>query len=84
MNGDGKMGIEDLYGYAGETENLYYGIVSAGRELIKKDGNDMPVYVGLDDAGLTAFNKLLTLPGDKNLSLRATTGTARDSTCGSE
>lgn len=71
LNGDGKMGIEDLYGYAGETENLYYGVVSAGRELIKKDGNDMPVYVGLDDAGLTAFNKLLTVLGDKNLSLRA-------------
>jgi hypothetical protein len=71
LNGDGKMDMNDLYGYAGETENLYYGIISAGSELIKKDSGDMPVYVGLDDAGLTVFNKLLTMLGDKNISLRA-------------
>lgn len=71
LDGDGKMGRGDLYGYAGETENLYYGIVSAGRELIIKDSSDMPVYAGLDDAGLAAFNKLLNMFGDKNVSLRA-------------
>ena len=71
LDGDGKMGREDLYGYAGETENLYYGIISAGSAMIKKDGNDMPVYSGLDEAGLIAFNKLITMFGDKSVSLRA-------------
>jgi len=72
LTGDGRMGRDDLYGYAGETTNLYYGLISAGVELIKKDESDLPVYSGgLDDAGLTAFNKLISMFGDKNVSLRA-------------
>ena len=71
LDGDGVMGRGDLYGYAGETSNLYFGLVSTGIELIKKDGADMPVYAGLDDAGLTVFNKLMSTFGDKTVALRA-------------
>jgi len=71
LDGDGVMGRGDLYGYAGETWNLYFGLMSAGHTLIQKDANDLPVYTGLDDAGLNSFNKLMTMLGDKNLVLRA-------------
>ena len=52
VDGDGIMGMDDMYGYAGETYNLYIALLSAGSELIKKDENDLPVYVGLDDMGV--------------------------------
>ena len=71
INGDGIMGMDDMYGYAGETYNLYIALLSAEGELIKKDENDLPVYVGLDDAGMTVFQKLLAMFGDKSLTLRA-------------
>ena len=71
LDGDGAMGRGDLYGYAGETWNLYFGLMSAGHALIQKDAGDLPVYTGLDDAGLGSFNKLISMFGDKNLVLRA-------------
>ena len=71
LNGDGKMDDLDMYGYAGETYNLYLAILSAGSSISKKDANDLPVYTGLDDAGISAFQKLLSMFGDKALCLRA-------------
>ena len=71
VDGDGIMGMNDMYGYAGETYNLYIALLSAGSELIKKDENDLPVYVGLDDMGVTVFLKLMAMFGDKTLTLRA-------------
>jgi hypothetical protein len=71
LNGDGIMGVEDQYGYAGETYNLYLGILSAGGEIIKKDKDDLPYYAGLDDISLNAFDKLISMLGDKTLTLRA-------------
>ena len=71
LNGDGEMGIEDQYGYAGETYNLYLALLSTGSEIIKKDNGDLPVYIGLDEIGLTSFTKLLAMLGDKTLTLRA-------------
>ena len=71
LDGDGMMGMDDQYGYAGETYNLYIAILSTGSELIKKDKDDLPYYAGLDDAGLTVFNKLIAMLGDKTLTLRA-------------
>ena len=71
LNGDGKMDPEDMYGYAGETYNLYIALLSAESEIIKKDANDLPVYTGLNDLGINAFQKLLAMFGDKSLCLRA-------------
>ena len=71
LNGDGKMGFEDMYGYAGETYNLYLGVLSSGSSITSKDPGDLPIYTGLDDAGINSFQKLLSMLGDKTLCLRA-------------
>ena len=71
LDGDGLMGIHDRYGYAGETYNLYIGLLSAGHQFFKKNNEDLPEYAGLDNAGINSFEKLMTLLGDKNLVLRA-------------
>jgi len=71
LNGDGIMDPDDQYGYAGETYNLYLGVLSAGSEVIQKGKDDLPFYAGLDDIGLNAFTKLMSMLGDKTLTLRA-------------
>lgn len=71
LNGDGTMGIEDQYGYSGEIYNMYIGLLSARSGVTAKDDNDLPIYTGLDNAGITVFEKLLSMFGDKNISLRA-------------
>jgi len=71
LDGDGKMTVDDMYGYAGETYNLYIALLSAEINIITKDANDLPVYAGLNDAGVNAFQKLIVMFGDKNLTLRA-------------
>ena len=71
LDGDGKMGIEDMYGYAGDTYNLYLALLSSGSGVTAKDSDDLPIYIGLDDAGVSSFHKLLEMLGDKNLTLRA-------------
>jgi hypothetical protein len=71
LNGDGVMGMEDMYGYAGETYNLYLALLSSGSGIVAKDNNDLPVYTGLDESGVASFTKLLEVLGDKNLTLRA-------------
>ncbi|MCL2772268.1 MAG: extracellular solute-binding protein [Oscillospiraceae bacterium] len=71
LNGDGVMTWEDQFGWEGECWDMNPGIISAGVQLTSKDSSDLPVYNGLDDKGMTAFTKLLTLLGDKNLCLRS-------------
>lgn len=71
LNGDGAMGIEDMYGYAGETYNMYLALLSSGSSIAKKDANDLPLYTGLDDMGINTFHKFLEMMGDKTLTLRA-------------
>ena len=71
LNGDGKMGIDDRYGYAGESYNLYIALLSAGHQFFKKNNNDLPEYAGLDNASINSFEKLMSMLGDKNLVLRA-------------
>jgi len=71
LNGDGKMDFEDMYGYAGETYNLYLGVLSSGSSITSKNPDDLPIYTGLDDAGINSFQKLLSMLGDKTLCLRA-------------
>ena len=71
LTGDGTMGIHDRYGYAGETYNLYIGLLSAGHNFFGKDNDDMPYYAGFDNLSLNSFEKLMSLFGDRNLTLRA-------------
>ena len=71
LDGDGKMGMDDRYGYAGETYNLYIGVLSAGGELFKKGKDDLPYYAGLDEAAINSFSKLISMFGDKTVTLRA-------------
>ncbi|GHV11109.1 hypothetical protein FACS1894219_01720 [Clostridia bacterium] len=70
LDGDGVLTWRDQYGWEGETWNMYAGIVAADVVMIPKNSDDLPVYAGLGERGLTAFTKLLNLFGNKNLCLR--------------
>ena len=70
LDGDGVMTWKDQFGWQGESGNMYMGIVACGVEMVVKNNEDIPEYVGLGERGMTAFTKLLVLFGDKNISLR--------------
>lgn len=71
LDGDGKMGPSDQYGNGGADWDLYGTMVSMGFQIIKKDKDDLPEYVGLDETGVNVFLKLMSLFGDKTHYIRA-------------
>jgi hypothetical protein len=65
------MTWEDLYGWEGQVWNMFAGMIAADIQVIVKNSEDIPEYQGLGERGMTAFTKLLSLFGDKNVSLNA-------------
>jgi len=71
LDGDGVMGNWDQYGYMGESFNMYVGLVAADVVLFPKGADDLPVFSGMDERIFIAFEKLLGVLGNKEISLRA-------------
>lgn len=71
LDGDGVMGNWDQYGYMGEGFNMYAGLVASDVVLFPKNENDIPVYNGVSERTFAAFEKLLQVLGNKEISLRA-------------
>ncbi|MCL2815167.1 MAG: hypothetical protein FWD23_11260 [Oscillospiraceae bacterium] len=71
LDGDGVMGNWDQYGYMGESFNMYVGLVAADVVLFPKDADDLPKFSGMNERVFIAFEKLLGVFGNKEISLRA-------------
>lgn len=67
LNGDSKMGDDDLYGYGGGTTETMFGFWHAcNTSLFSKDADNIPSYSGVSDKFAEVFSKLCTYFGDRS------------------
>jgi hypothetical protein len=71
LDGSGTMTWRDQFGWKGESWNMFAGIIASGVDVVVKDEEDIPVYMGIGERGMLAFEKLLEVFGDRNISLRS-------------
>ncbi|MCL2518316.1 MAG: hypothetical protein FWF15_07125 [Oscillospiraceae bacterium] len=63
LNGDGKMDMDDQYGFITDKQNIIYMIYAGGEQLVRKDRDDIPYpsvdnerVMGIIDKTIAMFN----------------------------
>ena len=68
LDGDGKMGKADQFGFLTEIYNVYALWVGGDNRIIEKDGDDLPISAMYNERSATAYDKVVEFTFDESVS----------------
>lgn len=68
VNGDGKMTVDDQFGYLTESYNIYALWVGGNNKIIDKDDADLPISSMNSERSVSTYDKVLELHFDDTVS----------------
>lgn len=68
LDGDGKMGKADQFGFLTEIYNVYALWVGGDNRIIEKDGDDLPISAMYNERSAAAYDKVVEFTFDESVS----------------
>ena len=68
LDGDGKMGKADQFGFLTEIYNVYALWVGGDNRIIEKDGDDLPISAMYNERSATVYDKVVEFTFDESVS----------------
>jgi len=66
-NGNGKIDVEDMFGFVTETYNAYTAMIGGGIKVALKDANDLPYLSMNTEKGIAGVDIMMKVFGDKDM-----------------